>query len=74
MEKQLKEKVVRTIKKFNLIEDGDRLVLGVSGGPDSICMLDILIDIQKELNVSPTAKNCHFNTSPMAILVVKSFF
>ena len=36
------EKVKETIKKYNLIENGDRLVLGVSGGPDSITMLDIL--------------------------------
>ena len=36
------EKVLQTIKKYNLIEDGDKLVLGVSGGPDSIVMLDIL--------------------------------
>ena len=38
----LKEIVLNTIKKFNLIEDGDRIVLGVSGGPDSLSMLNIL--------------------------------
>ena len=31
--------VLETIKKYNLIKDGDRIVLGVSGGPDSIAML-----------------------------------
>ena len=30
----MKEKVLDTIKKYNLIEDGDKLVLAVSGGPD----------------------------------------
>ena len=46
------EKVKETIKKYNLIENGDRLVLGVSGGPDSITMLDILKNIKNsgELN------------------------
>ncbi len=44
----MKEKVLETIKKYNLIEDGDKLVLAVSGGPDSISMLDILNRIRQE--------------------------
>lgn len=47
----MKEKVLKTIKKYNLIENGDRLVLGVSGGPDSISMLDILNDIKNDKNI-----------------------
>ena len=39
-------KVIETINKYKLIVDGDKLVLGVSGGPDSICMLDILNEIK----------------------------
>ena len=42
----MKNKVLETIKKYNLIEHGDKLVLGVSGGPDSIAMLDILNEIK----------------------------
>ena len=42
----LKESVIDTIKKFNLIENGDRLVLGVSGGPDSLSMLNILNELK----------------------------
>lgn len=40
--------IINTITKYNLIENGDRLVLGVSGGPDSICMLSILNVIRNE--------------------------
>lgn len=49
----LETKVLQTIKKFNLIENNDKIVLGVSGGPDSICMLEILKNIittKKEFN------------------------
>ena len=45
--KTLIHKVLNTIKEYHLIEPGDILVLGVSGGPDSITMLDILLKIQK---------------------------
>ena len=44
----MKNKVLETIKKYNLIENGDKLVLGVSGGPDSISMLNILNEIRKD--------------------------
>ena len=43
----MEQKVLDTIKKYNLIEDGDRVVVGVSGGPDSISLLDILNRFQK---------------------------
>ncbi len=46
----LKEIVLNTIKKYNLIENGDKLVLGVSGGPDSISMLNILNELREEMN------------------------
>lgn len=47
----MKEKVLKTIKKYNLIENEDRIVLGVSGGPDSISMLNILNDIRNDKNL-----------------------
>lgn len=48
----MKEKILKVIKKYNLIENGDRLVLGVSGGPDSIAMLNILNDIKNDKNIN----------------------
>ena len=46
----LKEEVLNTIKKYNLIKNGDKIVIGVSGGPDSICLLHVLNNLKKELN------------------------
>ena len=45
------EKVLSTINKHNLIEEGDRIVLGVSGGPDSICLLHLLNRLKEELKI-----------------------
>lgn len=44
----MKNKVINTIIKYKLIESGDKIVLGVSGGPDSISMLNILNEIKEE--------------------------
>ena len=44
------EEVLKTIEQYNLIEDGDKIVLAVSGGPDSIAMLDILNKLRKNYN------------------------
>lgn len=44
-------KVRETIKKHNLVNDGDKIILGVSGGPDSICMLHILNYLKDEFNI-----------------------
>lgn len=46
----MKEKVKETIKKYNLINPGDKIILGVSGGPDSIAMLDILRQLESKLD------------------------
>lgn len=43
-------KVLDTVKKYNMIQKGDKILLGVSGGPDSICMLNILNDMRKDIN------------------------
>lgn len=40
--RKMENKVIDTINKYNLIQAGDKIVVGVSGGPDSICLIDIL--------------------------------
>lgn len=46
----MEEKVLNTIKKYDLINANDKIVLGVSGGPDSLFMLDIMIKLKEKLN------------------------
>ena len=38
----LEEKFLKTVKENNLIKKGDKIVVGVSGGPDSIALLHCL--------------------------------
>lgn len=46
----MRSEILKTIKKYNLIENGDSIVIGVSGGPDSICLLNVLNELKNELN------------------------
>ena len=45
------DKVLATIKKYNMIEKGDKIVIGVSGGADSVCLTDILNKVKKEIEI-----------------------
>lgn len=47
----LRNKVLKTIKTNHLIDHGDGVVVGVSGGPDSICLLHILHSISDVLGI-----------------------
>ncbi|HWR60629.1 MAG TPA: tRNA lysidine(34) synthetase TilS, partial [Clostridia bacterium] len=44
--------VKRTIAKYGMLEQGDRLVAGVSGGPDSLCLLHVLKSLGEEYRCS----------------------
>ena len=57
----MKEKVLETIKKYNLIEPKDKIVVGVSGGPDSMTLLNILLEIKKEKLIDFDLCVCHIN-------------
>lgn len=42
--------VRRTIRRYGLIEPGETIVVGVSGGPDSLCLLHILRQLAPALD------------------------
>ncbi|WP_027127920.1 tRNA lysidine(34) synthetase TilS [Fusobacterium perfoetens] len=46
------DKVIERIKESKMIEKNDRIVVGCSGGPDSIFLLEVLLKIRKEYNLT----------------------
>lgn len=47
LQKRLRREMGQAIEAFNMIEEGDRVMVCLSGGKDSYTMLDILINLQK---------------------------
>lgn len=45
------KKVQNTCFQYSLFKKGDKIVLGISGGPDSVCMLHIFSRLQKKYNL-----------------------
>lgn len=37
---------LRSIKRYNMLEKGDALLVALSGGPDSVCLFDLLYQIR----------------------------
>ena len=47
----LQEKVRNIITKYNLLDKGDSVIVGVSGGPDSMTLLTLLLELKEEYNL-----------------------
>ena len=47
----LEDKVLATINKYNMINKNDKVVIGVSGGPDSMTLLNVLNNLKEKLGI-----------------------
>lgn len=58
----MKYKILQTIRKQQLLEKGMHIVVGLSGGPDSLCMFDVLCNMVPEwdLKLYPVHVNHKF--------------
>ncbi|MFC1645792.1 tRNA lysidine(34) synthetase TilS [Candidatus Omnitrophota bacterium] len=55
----IRNKILDTIRKFNLLSFADRVLIGVSGGPDSLALLYLLNDLSVKLGLKIII--CHLN-------------
>lgn len=52
-------KIRETISRYNMLDKGDTVVVGLSGGADSVALLHILLSFREEYGLTVTA--CHIN-------------
>ncbi len=50
-----KDKVKAFVKELNMLQTGDHIVIGLSGGADSVCLFYILQSLAKEYDLTLTA-------------------
>ncbi|OGO30396.1 MAG: tRNA lysidine(34) synthetase TilS [Chloroflexi bacterium RBG_16_56_11] len=47
----MEKKVLDFVRRNHLVRAGDKIVVAVSGGPDSLCLLHILFGLRRELGI-----------------------
>ncbi len=55
----MENKLIDTVERYNMLDSGDNVIVGVSGGADSIALLHCLYSLSKKLGIKVCA--CHIN-------------
>ena len=55
----VEERFLEAVEKYELVKRKDKIILGVSGGPDSVCMLHLFCNIKTRFNLNLIC--AHFN-------------
>jgi tRNA(Ile)-lysidine synthetase-like protein len=71
--KKLEAKTKKAIYNFNLIEPGDGVLVGISGGKDSFVLLDLLVNLCRILPEKFRIEACHVEATDMPYKVDKDF-
>ena len=54
-----RREVLSYIRKKELLREGDTVIIGLSGGADSMCLFDILLSLREEIEINIKAVHVH---------------
>ena len=69
----LVEKVVKTIEENKLLESGDTVLVALSGGPDSVALLHVLVKLRRRYKLQLSAVYINHQIRPKAALKEDKF-
>lgn len=55
----MENKVIRTVEKYNMLSEGDTVIIGLSGGADSCSLFHLLLSLREKMQLHIIA--CHVN-------------
>lgn len=59
-----KERILKTIAEHEMFSPGDRIIMGLSGGPDSMCLFDVLLQVKDQLGIELEAVHINHKFRP----------
>ncbi len=69
----VKNYVAKAIKKYGMIDQGDKVLVAVSGGKDSLVLLEALSAYQKYSKIQFTVEGLHINVTDVPYSVNREF-
>lgn len=58
-ERRITSRLLKAMREFELVDDGDKVLVGLSGGKDSLCLVDLLARRQRILKPRFTVEALH---------------
>lgn len=71
--RDIEKRVQETIEECGLIEKGNRVLIGLSGGPDSVALLRVLVRLRKSYRIALAAAYINHMLRPRAVKKEESF-
>ncbi len=58
--KNFEDRIMKDIRRKSLLQKGDKVLIALSGGPDSVCLAVVLSRLKEELGISLAAGHVNY--------------